>query len=161
MSRKFTGIHMFAILVGFFGTVMAVNFTMASLATSTFGGVTVKNSYVASQKFNSWLDQAAEQDALGWEVTTSWRDDGHLVVSATGPGTKARLAAHARHPLGREWNTVKVTGALNAPEVCTNGGIIDPARLSKAAKRGKTAKRGKQSRGSSNSRKCQFLEIKQ
>ena len=58
-----------------------------------------------------------------------------------------------RHPLGREWNTVKVTGALNAPEVCTNGGIIDPARLSKAAKRGKTAKRGKQSRGSSNSRK--------
>jgi len=102
MSRKFTGIHMFAILVAFFGTVMAVNFTMASLATSTFGGVTVKNSYVASQKFNSWLDQAAEQDALGWEVATSWRDDGHLVVSATGPGTRAHLSAHARHPLGRE-----------------------------------------------------------
>ncbi|HMP45265.1 MAG TPA: FixH family protein, partial [Sphingopyxis sp.] len=41
--RSFTGWHMTAILVGFFGVVMAVNFTMARLAMSTFGGKVVEN----------------------------------------------------------------------------------------------------------------------
>jgi len=100
MTKRFTGKHMFAILVGFFGTVMAVNFTMASFATSTFGGIQVENSYVASQKFNGWLAKAEAQEALGWEVITSRDNGGRLLVSAKGPGQGAILTASARQPLG-------------------------------------------------------------
>ena len=65
---KFTGWHMTAIFVAFFGIVMAVNFYMARMAVGTFGGTVVDNSYVASQEYNSWLGAAARQDKLGWNV---------------------------------------------------------------------------------------------
>lgn len=102
MTRKFTGFHMAAILVGFFGTVMAVNFTMAWRATDTFGGVVVANSYVASQHFNSWLDEAEVQAQLGWEAQAIRREDGRVQVLVSGPSGAARVTGAARHPLGRE-----------------------------------------------------------
>lgn len=99
--RRFTGYHMAAILVGFFGTVMAVNFTMASFAIGGFGGVQVENSYVASQKFNGWLEAAEAQEALGWEVNTQRLADGRISVTMTGPGDGATISAWARQPLGK------------------------------------------------------------
>lgn len=99
--KPFTGRHMAAILVGGFGIVVAVNVTMASLASSTFGGVVVENSYVASQKFNTWLDQAAREKALGWKATTARRGDGRIEVRLAGAPASASLTALARHPLGR------------------------------------------------------------
>jgi hypothetical protein len=56
--RPFTGRHMAMIMIAFFGVVIAVNVLMARFAVSTFGGVVVENSYVASQHFNRWLDEA-------------------------------------------------------------------------------------------------------
>lgn len=102
VARKFTGWHMTGILVAFFGTVMAVNFTMASFAISSFGGIQVENSYVASQNFNEWLDAAAEQEKLGWQVNLERAAEGKLRVMAEGPGEGASLIAHARHPVGRK-----------------------------------------------------------
>ena len=64
-GRKFTGWHMTGILVAFFGVVVSVNVFMAQAAISTFDGTVVDNSYVASQKFNGWLDKAEAQKALG------------------------------------------------------------------------------------------------
>ena len=101
-STRFTGWHMFAVLCAFFGTVIAVNLTMARYAISSFGGIQVENSYVASQNFNQWLDAAAEQEALGWEVSARRSEGQRLVVVAEGPGAGATLVAHARHPLGRQ-----------------------------------------------------------
>ena len=46
MTMRFTGWHMAAILLGFFGLVVAVNLYMAHTAISTFGGTVVENSYV-------------------------------------------------------------------------------------------------------------------
>jgi nitrogen fixation protein FixH len=100
-GRGFTGRHMTAILVVFFGVVIAVNFTMARYARATFGGLVVENSYVASQEFNQWLDEAEAGDALGWDAVTAWRPDGRLLVTVSGPGSAAAVAAIARHPLGR------------------------------------------------------------
>jgi len=101
MSRRFTGWHAAIILVAFFGTVATVNFTMAGFASSTFGGVVVKNSYVASQEFNRWLDQAAASDALGWEAEATRLADGRIAVTLSGAPEGITLAGMARHPLGR------------------------------------------------------------
>jgi nitrogen fixation protein FixH len=103
MMRTFTGRHMAAILVTFFGVVIAVNFTMAYLASASFGGLVVENSYVASQKFNGWLEQAREEKALGWSAQVSRTADHHVMVLLDGaarPRGDARLTALVRHPLG-------------------------------------------------------------
>lgn len=101
MSRQFTGWHMATILVAFFGVIIAVNFTMARFASSTFGGIVVENSYVASQKFNGWLDAAKAQEALGWDAVTTWRPDGRLALAVIGAPADAKVTGMARHPLGR------------------------------------------------------------
>lgn len=101
MTGTFTGRHMAAIFVAFFGVVVAVNFAMARYAVSTFGGVVVANSYVASQNFNRWLDEAAAAKALGWQVVTTRAADGRLAMALTGAPQGATISAMARHPLGR------------------------------------------------------------
>ena len=51
-SKGFTGRHMLLTTVGFFGVVVAVNVTMAYVASSSWSGLVVENTYVASQRFN-------------------------------------------------------------------------------------------------------------
>ncbi len=101
--RPFTGRHMLIVMVAFFGTVIAVNFTMAWYASSTFGGTVVDNSYVASQQFNGWLKAARAQDKLGWTTSLSLDPSRRIVLAATDSrgsgGFTAAGAAH--HPLGR------------------------------------------------------------
>jgi nitrogen fixation protein FixH len=102
MAGRFTGKHAAIALVSFFGVVGAVNFTMASYASSTFGGVVVENSYVASQEYNGWLDEARSDAALGWAAETSRTQDGRLQIALSGVPQGATLSVDARHPLGRE-----------------------------------------------------------
>jgi nitrogen fixation protein FixH len=101
MRPTFTGWHMTGILVGGFGIVVVVNFAMAYAASSTFGGVTVENSYVASQKFNRWLDDAASEKALGWSASLVRDPRGRLVATTSQVPPDAQVEAVARHPLGR------------------------------------------------------------
>ncbi|MEO5604845.1 MAG: FixH family protein [Novosphingobium sp.] len=101
MSRPFTGRHMTVILVAFFAVVIGVNFVMARYATSTFGGVVVENSYVASQHFNRWLDEAAREKALDLHAAAKRTSADRVAVEITGSAADARLSAFARHPLGR------------------------------------------------------------
>ncbi|MFC6620652.1 FixH family protein [Novosphingobium panipatense] len=101
--KPFTGRHMAAILVAGFGVVIGVNVSMATLASTTFGGIVVENSYVASQQFNRWLSEAARARGLGWRLDAG-RTDGHVAVSLDLGSThaaSARIGAVARHPLGR------------------------------------------------------------
>ncbi len=102
MFRRFTGWHMLGVMVAFFGVIIAVNFTMASIAIGSFGGTVVDNSYVASQQFNGWLEDAREQDALGWRAEEEWREDGMLALTLHGAPDPAIVTAIARHPLGRQ-----------------------------------------------------------
>ena len=100
MAKPFTGVHMAAILVGGFAIVVGVNLVMARAAISTFGGVVVENSYVASQKFNGWLDQAEKAKALGWNVNIRRSDDDRMLVTTENLPRGAVVRAVARHPLG-------------------------------------------------------------
>lgn len=100
MTQRFTGWHMTAILVAFFAVVIVVNFTMAVYASTTFGGLVVENSYVASQDFNRWLGEAKTEDRLGWQAVTTRQPDGRLAVTVTNAPADARLQVLAWHPLG-------------------------------------------------------------
>lgn len=64
-----TGKHVLAITVGAFGVIIAVNFLMAYKAVSTFPGLEVENSYVASQ---TWDKEMAAQKALGWRLAEEY-----------------------------------------------------------------------------------------
>ena len=109
MTKRFTGWHMTAILLGFFGVIVAVNFTMATLATRTFGGVVVENSYVASQEYNDWLKAARAQAKLGWKAEAGLDAARRVIVEVTAPG--AVVTGYAAHPLGREADVpLKFTG---------------------------------------------------
>ena len=113
---RFSGWHMLAILVAFFGVVTVVNVYMAHLASSTFTGEVTDNGYVASQNFNRWLDEAAREKALGWSATVARQADGRLVVTVTGKGTEAAvLSGQADRPLG--------TGAADVRAITFTRGI--------------------------------------
>lgn len=101
IAKPFTGRRIALIFMAFFGYVAAVNFTMASLANSTFGGVVVENSYVASQNYNDWLQAAERARALGWNAQIFRMADDRLSVNLTGAPENAQLEATARQPLGR------------------------------------------------------------
>jgi len=104
IRKVFTGWHMTAILVTFFAVVITVNFTMARLAMSTFGGKVVENSYVASQHYNVWLARAEAQDRLRWTPLVSLDADRHVRIEIrkdNRPFAASRVAATASHPLGR------------------------------------------------------------
>lgn len=99
----FTGRMFLGIMVAFFGVVVAVNITMARLASGTFSGTVVDNSYVASQKYNGWLAQARAQDELGWDTPVSLDGARRVVIAVPSQNRGAAFAATgtAHHPLGR------------------------------------------------------------
>jgi nitrogen fixation protein FixH len=102
--RRFTGWHMTAILVAFFGVVIAVNLVMARFAIGTFGGTVVDNSYVASQNYNRWLAAAEQQSRLGWKAKLSLNSSRRLHVQAEKSGMPIpglTMSGVATHPLGR------------------------------------------------------------
>lgn len=100
-ASRFTGRHMWMVMIGFFGLVIAVNIGMAWAASRTFGGTIVDNSYVASQQFNGWLRAARAQDKLGWHSALRLDGDRHVVLTVQGGGNGAFAATGtAHHPLG-------------------------------------------------------------
>ncbi len=80
--RQFTGRHMLFAMLAFFGVIIIVNLTMATVASRSWTGLVVKNSYVASQAFNRELEQAKLQAARGWTGDITYRD-GAVVLSLT------------------------------------------------------------------------------
>ncbi len=62
----FTGRHMLLTMLGFFGVIVSVNITMAVMSATSWTGLVVTNSYVASQEFEEKrLAHVAQQEA-GW-----------------------------------------------------------------------------------------------
>ena len=75
MTRTFTGLHMAVITISFFVVVVAVNLTLAFFASSSWTGLVVANSYVASQNFDRDAAEARLQQAVGWQMKLSVKGD--------------------------------------------------------------------------------------
>jgi nitrogen fixation protein FixH len=89
-EKPLTGRHVAMIFVGCFSVIVAVNLTLAYSALSTFPGLEVKNSYIASQQFDAQRDA---QEALGWTVEAR-AENGLVVLSITdAAGAPVRVAA--------------------------------------------------------------------
>ncbi|TIL83373.1 MAG: cytochrome oxidase [Mesorhizobium sp.] len=85
-TREFTGRHMLLTILGFFGVVIAVNLTMATLASKSWTGLVVENTYVASQQFNKKAEEGRAQAALGWtgNLTIARSEVRYSLSDATG-----------------------------------------------------------------------------
>ncbi|NBB47696.1 cation transporter [Rhizobium sp. CRIBSB] len=99
----FTGWHMLAIMLAFFGTIITVNFTMAYLATSSWSGLVVKNTYVASQQFNG--KTAAIREMLATGITGDLSVDAkgmryRLTLPGNTPVVADAVTAHFKRPVG-------------------------------------------------------------
>ncbi len=139
MNGPFTGRHAAMVLGGGFAIVIAVNLTMATLATRSHPGLVVQNSYVASQKFNGWLEAGRAQKALGWAVAAK-ADGGRLRVDAANalgaPLEGLKAIATISHPLGRDAPLTvplleEAPGRYAAPHGLTPGQWLVEVRLTR------------------------------
>jgi nitrogen fixation protein FixH len=105
-SGTFTGKHMALVFVGGFGIVIAVNLVMASFAVGSFHGTVVDNSYVASQKFNGYIEKAEQAGKLGWGVRGEQLADGRIGLATSGVPEGATIEAVAERPLGERETTM-------------------------------------------------------
>ncbi|MEL6921249.1 MAG: FixH family protein [Pseudomonadota bacterium] len=98
--RKFTGYHMIAIMVAFFGTIISVNLFMAYNATQSWTGLVVKNSYVASQNFNEVTAAKKAQQAMGWKAIPAY-ENGQFTIEAKAQDTSPLSEAIVTAMVGR------------------------------------------------------------
>ncbi|MEI4471039.1 FixH family protein [Frigidibacter sp. MR17.24] len=89
-GRPLTGRKVLAITVSAFAVIIAVNVYMAVQAVTTFPGLEVANSYVASQTFDA--DRAAQQ-RLGWRLTHRYAAGRLILDIRDAQGRPARVAA--------------------------------------------------------------------
>ncbi len=90
-GREFTGWHMLAIMIAFFGVIIIVNVIMATSAIRSWSGLVVQNSYVASQEFNEKSQLGKEHAALNWKQNLDYKDGivSYSLTDANGAPVKA------------------------------------------------------------------------
>lgn len=99
----FTGWHMAGVIFLFFGTIISVNAYMAYHAVSTWSGLVVENTYVASQQFNGKVAQARALAATGIHGSLTVRAGTlrYEVLGQDGQPTEAdRLILNFKRPVG-------------------------------------------------------------
>ncbi|WP_371038182.1 FixH family protein [Rhodosalinus sp. FB01] len=87
-EREFTGRHALAIFVGAFTIIIGVNLALAWNAVSTFPGLEVKNSYVASPNFDA---RREAQEALGGDVSAAFEDETLVLSGRDAEGRPVQL----------------------------------------------------------------------
>ncbi len=118
-ERQITGKQVFLVTASAFAIIIGVNLTLAFKAVSTFPGLEVKNSYVASQSFEERRDA---QEALGWDVNVEYVENELSVSFLATNGTPVE-AQDVELLIGRKTNStddqqpalVYADGAFRAP----------------------------------------------
>ncbi|MEP3439795.1 MAG: FixH family protein [Hoeflea sp.] len=101
--KEFTGKHMLATMVAFFGVIITVNLVMARFAITTWSGLVVPNTYVASQEFNTKAAESRAIAALGYQIKLTPNVDGLAIdfIDADGnPALADSMVAQLRRPVG-------------------------------------------------------------
>ena len=79
------GWHVLAGMIGFFGTIIAVNIVFISLAVGSFPGESMKKAYVQGLEYDEVLEARAEQARIGWTAVVNLDVD-HLLLAVEDEG---------------------------------------------------------------------------
>lgn len=128
-QREFTGRHMLAVMVAFFGVIIAVNLTLAWFANSSWSGLIVANGYVASQEFNRSEARVRAQALLGWQADLAHTGTTFTVTMKAKDGVRLaglKLEGTLRRPVTAKDDivlafTVAGSGAYSAPAILAKG----------------------------------------
>jgi nitrogen fixation protein FixH len=74
MTRAFTGRDMSFLMIAFFAVVISVNVLMAVIASESWTGLVVANSYVASQQFNERTEELERSAAMNVHARLAYKD---------------------------------------------------------------------------------------
>ena len=91
--HAFTGRHMWLLVIGFFGVIIAVNVGMAIVASTSWTGLVVTNSYVASQEFEEKRLAHQDQRAAGWQAVFTYSPGLAKLVVSDGAGNPIDLVS--------------------------------------------------------------------
>ncbi len=73
--KEFTGRHMLAAMLSFFGVIITVNMTMAWFAAGSWSGLVAKNGYVESINYKGKQAAFEKQRGLGWKSQIRLQND--------------------------------------------------------------------------------------
>ena len=113
---EFTGKHMALLVVSFFGVIIAVNVGMAVLSQTSWTGLVVENSYVASQEFEEKRLAHDRQMAAGWQSAFTYDAGVARLTVLDGAGNPVDLGPVAlliNRPVGGH-DDAKLTPARSA-----------------------------------------------
>lgn len=99
----FTGRHMWMLAIGFFGVIISVNIVLAVFATTSWTGLVVDNTYVASQQFEGKRMAHERQQEAGWQAKFTFANGMAVmtVVDATDKPVELGLVAlKVNRPVG-------------------------------------------------------------
>lgn len=85
-NAKFTGWHMWAILVAFFGVVISVNVLLAVVSARSWTGMVVDDAYIAGQQFETQRKAHEAQVSAGWSPDFSYTPGAARLVIVDGAG---------------------------------------------------------------------------
>jgi nitrogen fixation protein FixH len=126
---RFTGRHMLAIMLAFFGVIIAVNVTMATVAGMSWTGFVVRSSYVAGLEFDEKVAAARKQRALGWSAALSIAggEVALRLVDATGTAVPLRSATLTlRSPVSDARDrTIDLSAGVAALDIADGAWIAD------------------------------------
>jgi len=105
-SGTLKGWHVLVIMLGFFGTTIAVNGAMAFYAISTFAGEDIERPYQRGLEFNKTLTERKREGMLGWSAVI-----GATRIASGGVNVTVRLADRQ----GTPQDTLKVSIKLRRP----------------------------------------------
>ncbi|WP_422370730.1 FixH family protein [Hoeflea sp.] len=126
--KEFTGRHMLLTMVAFFGVIITVNLMMARFAVTTWSGLVVPNTYVASQEFNTQAAQSRAIAALGYDVAFEPDAEGLIIVLTDARGEPAyasSLTASLRRPVGTDDDRELVFAADGAGRYRADGALAE------------------------------------
>jgi len=100
-SNPLTGRHVLAMVLAFFGVVLAVNGIFVLLALGSWTGIETENAYLAGLQYEEQLREAQAQRALGWRLEYAWTGEvieARLLDAGAEPVRGVELAASLRRP---------------------------------------------------------------
>lgn len=95
------GWHVLAVMIAFFGVIIAVNTVFITFAVKSFPGEETRRSYVQGLEYNAVIEARQAQAELGWTATANLTPDRALIEVRDSEGiavTGLRLVGSLQHP---------------------------------------------------------------